>query len=234
MPRPVFVSYSQSDREPAFGLVSRLESAGIDCWIAPRDMSPAADWAAEIIDAIAAARVMVLVFSRSTNDSPQVRREVERAVHHRVAILPFRVEDVLPSKSLEYFLSTQHWLDAFPPPIEPHYARLAEYLRTLLGVTAPVASASAATGSYAALAVTPAPSGTIGSVPVPIDAAHLKRFETELAEYIGPLARHLVKRAAASAAGAEALILQLGTEIEPEADRRRFINACRQYLRAGR
>ena len=110
-----------------YELVARVESMGIQCWIAPRDITPAADWAEEIIDAIAAARVMVLVFSASANDSPQVRREVERAVHSGVSCLPFRVEDVLPSKSLEYFLSTQHWLDAFPQPREPHYAMLCTY-----------------------------------------------------------------------------------------------------------
>ena len=93
-----------------------LEAQGLKCWIAPRDISPSADWAAEIIDAISAARVMLLVFSASSNRSPQVRREVERAVHKGVTVLPFRIEDVLPSKSLEFFLSAQHWLDAFPPP----------------------------------------------------------------------------------------------------------------------
>jgi len=236
-PRRVFVSYSQSDREPAFGIVSRLEGAGIDCWIAPRDVTPAADWAAEIVEAITAARVMVLVFSASTNDSPQVRREVERAVHHRVAVLPFRIADVLPSKSLEYFLSSQHWLDAFPPPLEPHYGRLIDHVRAFLesGPAAPAASGSyatpaTATGSYA---TPPAPSGT-GTVPALIDPAQLRRFEVELAGYIGPLARHLVKRAAASAAGPESLIVMLGTEIESEADRSRFLGACRQFLRTGK
>ncbi len=234
--RPVFVSYSQTDRQPAFGIVARLEACGIDCWVAPRDVKPAADWAAEIVEAIAAARVMVLVFSSSTNDSPQVRREVERAIHRRVAVLPFRIEEVLPSKSLEYFLSSQHWLDAFPPPLEPHYARLTEHVRAFLSTEPP----PAATGSY------PISPGTTGTFPAPsqpaatgtvaalIDPAHLRRFETELAGYIGPLARHLVKRAAASAAGAEALIVQLGAEIESETDRRRFVNACRQFLRTGK
>jgi len=37
-----------------------------------------------------------------------VRREVQRAVHKQVDILPFRIEDVMPSKSLEFFLSAQH------------------------------------------------------------------------------------------------------------------------------
>jgi len=235
--RRVFVSYSQSDREPAFGIVSRLEGAGIDCWIAPRDVTPAADWAAEIVEAITGARVMVLVFSASTNDSPQVRREVERAVHHRVAVLPFRIADVLPSRSLEYFLSSQHWLDAFPGPLEPHYTRLIEHVRAFLGSETP---APAATGSYSApgtatgsFAAPPSPAAT-GTVPALIDAAQLRRFEAELAGYIGPLARHLVKRAAASAAGPESLIVMLGTEIESETERSRFVNACRQFLRTGK
>jgi hypothetical protein len=225
-PRPVFVSYSQPDREAAFGVVTRLESSGIECWIAPRDVTPAADWAAEIVEAIAAARVMVLVFSSSTNDSPQVRREVERAVHRRVAVLPFRIENVLPSRSLEYFLSSQHWLDAFPPPLEPHCVRLTEYLQALLRAP-PAAAATAASGTYPAAAL---PTAT-GTVPALFDAAQLRRLEGELAGYIGPLARHLVKRAAATAAGAEALIVQLGAEIESETERRRFVNTCRQFLR---
>jgi hypothetical protein len=114
--REVFVSYSQPDYACAMELVARVESEGIDCWVAPRDIAPSADWAAEIIDAISNSRVMILVFSASSNDSPQVRREVERAVHKNVCVLPFRIENVVPSKSLEYFLSSQHWMDAFPPP----------------------------------------------------------------------------------------------------------------------
>jgi len=213
--RAVFVSYSQPDRAPALGLVTHLEAHAIDCWVAPRDVEPGSDWAAQIIEAIAAARVMVLVFSASANASPQVRREVERAVHRRVAVLPFRVEDVLPSSSLEYFLSSQHWLDAFPPPLEPHYARLGAYLKSLL---------AAGTGAE------PAAAAGAAREAVP-SAAALKRVELELARYIGPVARHLVNRVAARTFGLEALIGELGAEIESEADRRAFVVACRQALR---
>ena len=215
MGRAVFVSYSQPDRAPALGLVTHLEAHAIDCWVAPRDVEPGSDWAAQIIEAIAAARVMVLVFSASANASPQVRREVERAVHRRVAVLPFRVADVLPSSSLEYFLSSQHWLDAFPPPLEPHYARLGAYLKSLL---------AAGTGAE------PAAAAGAAREAVP-SAAALKRVELELARYIGPVARHLVNRVAARTFGLEALIGELGAEIESEADRRAFVVACRQALR---
>lgn len=224
-PREVFVSYSQSDHDSAHDLVARVESMGIQCWIAPRDITPVADWAEEIVDAIAAARVMVLVFSASANDSPQVRREVERAVHRGVSILTFRVEDVLPSKSLEYFLSTQHWLDAFPQPLEQHYAMLCTYLTTILGddrsVTMPEAKASGA-ASLSAQALHSAPASHA------VDAAELQQIEAHLAGFVGPVAKHLVRRAATRVQGMDELIAQLGTEIESERDRRLFISACRQ------
>lgn len=235
--RAVFVSYSLSDRDTATGLVGYLEAHGIECWVAPRDVSPGGDWAAEIVDAIAAARVMVLVFSASANTSPQVRREVERAVHREVVVLPFRVADVLPSRSLEYFLSSQHWLDAFPPPMEPHYARLCAYLKSLLE-SAPAALdrpesghavVPAANGAGAAAA---SATGRTAPAAAP-SAAQLQCLERELARYIGPLARHLVQRAARRAAGIEELIHDLGAEIDSEADRRQFISASLRSVGAG-
>jgi TIR domain len=224
-PRPVFVSYSQSDRDAAYGIVAHAEAAGIECWVAPRDITPGTDWAEEIVGAIATARIMVLVFSASANSSPQVRREVERAVHRRVAVLPFRIEDVLPAKSLEYFLSSQHWLDAFPPPLEPHFARLNAYLKSFLG-----RAASASGAATAATDRNPLRPATA----VELSAASLKRIESELARHIGPMARHLVNRAAARAGGLDALIHELGAEIESEADRRAFVNATRNAVRRER
>ena len=47
-----------------------------------------------IIDAINGARVFVLVFSGNANSSPQIEREVERAVSKGVPIVPVRIEDV--------------------------------------------------------------------------------------------------------------------------------------------
>src|SRR6202161_1035811 len=185
MVRDVFVSYSQPDYGCAMELVGHIEGEGINCWIAPRDIAPSADWAAEIIDAISNSRTMILVFSANSNDSPQVRREVERAVHKQVSILPFRIENVLPSKSLEYFLSAQHWMDAFPPPREVHYARLCAYLKAQRGQAAPNAAATQ-----------PAP--ILGAAPAaaPLDPAEVARIERLLAGYIGPIAKHLVKTAA--------------------------------------
>ena len=220
MAHDLFVSYSQPDREAAFALVQRLEARGISVWIAPRDVSPAADWAAEIIDAISNARLMVLVFSGNSNDSGQVRREVERAVHKQLPILPFRIEDVLPSKSLEYFLSTQHWMDAFPAPLEPHIDRLCDYLDTALGghVAHDLPAEHRASQSPATVEITH-PAGSV-------NAAHLRLLETELAKRIGPVAGHLVRRAAQGGGDLDALARRLAPEIDGEQERRIFLEAC--------
>ena len=216
MAREVFISYSQPDYDCALELVARIEREGIDCWIAPRDIAPSADWAAEIIDAITSSRVMILVFSASSNDSPQVRREVERAVHKQVSILPFRIENVVPSKSLEYFLSSQHWMDAFPPPREAHYATLCAYLKNQLSKPESAAPDIAS----------PSPKPNLGGPP-PLDAAEMVRAERLLAGYIGPIARHLVKAAAARVSSLEELVVQLSKELETETDRHEFTRRWR-------
>ena len=76
---------------------------------------------------------MVLIFSSSANASMQIEREVERAVHKGVHIIPLRVEDTVPTKTLEYFISAPHWLDAMSTPLEQHIGRLAAAVKVLLG-----------------------------------------------------------------------------------------------------
>ena len=90
------------------------------------------EWGECIIDAIEQSRIMVLVFSANANTSPQIRREIERAVNHGVAILPMRIENVLPGKALEYFIGNVHWLDALTPPLEAHLKSLAGTIKMLL------------------------------------------------------------------------------------------------------
>jgi biotin transporter BioY len=132
MPHDVFVSYSSDDKATADAVCATLEHTGIRCWMASRDILPGTDWGGAIVDAINASRVMVLVYSAKANDSPQIKREVERAVNRGLAVIPFRIEDVPMSPTLEYFMSMPHWLDAFTPPLQDHLDRLAETTRLIL------------------------------------------------------------------------------------------------------
>jgi WD40 repeat protein len=132
MSHDVFISYSSKDKNAANAVCAVLERNGIRCWIAPRDVTPGMVWGAVIVGAIHGAKIMVLVFSGAANTSPQIEREVERAISKGIPVIPFRIEDVQPSDSLEYFISASHWLDAFTDPLEQHLEKLAKVVRQIL------------------------------------------------------------------------------------------------------
>jgi hypothetical protein len=132
MAHDVFISYASEDKTVADAVCAMLESHAVRCWIAPRDVLPGMAYGEAIIDAIRGCRVMVLVFSSKCNTSPHIPKEIERAVSSGVAVLPFRIEDVMPGRSLDYFIGSVHWLDALTPPLERHVERLAHNVQTLL------------------------------------------------------------------------------------------------------
>jgi hypothetical protein len=131
----VFISYPHQEKAMADATCAKLEAEGIRCWLAPRDIAPSADWAASIVDAIDGCRVMVLIFSAHTNRSRQVSREVQQAFDGEKPVIPFRIENVTPEKSLRYYMGSVHWLDALTPPVEQHLGRLASAVQALLKAT---------------------------------------------------------------------------------------------------
>lgn len=132
MAHDVFISYSSTDQHAALAVLHGLESAGVRCWMAPRDIQPGAIWAQAIMEGIANCRILVVVFSASANKSSHVINEVDAAVRKGAIIVPFRIEDVMPDGAMEYHLRTRHWLDALTPDLEQHTARLASQIRGLL------------------------------------------------------------------------------------------------------
>jgi tetratricopeptide (TPR) repeat protein len=132
MPHTVFVSYSSKDAHVANAVCEHLEQAGIPCWIAPRDVLPGSKYGAVLLEAIEESKLLVIVLSSHSNESPQVELEVERAVSKGMLVVPFRIDQAPLSKSLEYFLSASHWIDASTGPIEQHLAKLTSTIPILL------------------------------------------------------------------------------------------------------
>jgi len=120
MSHDVFLSYASSDRAAADQVCAALESRGVRCWMAPRNVLPGEDWGMAILAAIAAARCMVVVHSASTGNSVHVRNEVVTATSQRLAIVPVRVDEAPPGGALRLHLAAWHWLTACPPPIAAH------------------------------------------------------------------------------------------------------------------
>ena len=108
-----FISHAKTDQKKVQEIVSALEQRGFKCWVAPRDVRPGHSYGDEIIRGIERSRCFILALSKASNESPFVAREVERAISKRKPIFPLRIEDVEPSSSLELFISSTQWIDAF-------------------------------------------------------------------------------------------------------------------------
>ena len=128
----VFISYSSKDKPVADAVCASLEKNSIRCWIAPRDILPGEDFPRAIIKGINESTVLVLIFSANANASPQVTREVTKAVSKGIIIIPFRIEHTPMSESMEYLIGLPHWLDALTSPLEQHIDTLVRRVKTLV------------------------------------------------------------------------------------------------------
>ena len=134
MAHDVFISYSAKDQTTADAICEALEAQDISCWIAHRNVPFGASYPGAIIGAINSSRILILVFSSSSNSSNDVLHEVEKAFSNEIPIIPFRVENVQPSLDMQYFLSTPQWLNAITPPLEFHLERLVDSVGALLKI----------------------------------------------------------------------------------------------------
>jgi len=124
-----FISHADEDAVIAHDLCRHLERAGVPCWIAPRDVTPGQDYASEIVVGIESCSTFVLVLSAAANRSAFVRREVERAASKGKPMFPVRIEDVLPERALEFFVSSSHWIDAAEEPRDVQWERIARAIQ---------------------------------------------------------------------------------------------------------
>jgi hypothetical protein len=173
MPRDVFISHSAQDKKVAETICGALEQSGIRCWVAPRDVRPGHSFPGEITRAIQQSKVMLMIFSRHSNSSEQVLREVQLAVDCHVPIVRLRIEDIPLSDDLRYYLSTPHWLDALTHPVSKHIPAVAAAIRELLGPAAATSETAAATPQSPPAETVMKPSTVSGGQPSPVKRAHL-------------------------------------------------------------
>jgi formylglycine-generating enzyme required for sulfatase activity len=112
MDHSVFISYSSAEKAVADQICAFLETSGVGCWIAPRDIAPGADYPAAILAGIQQARAVVVVVSTASVTSPHILSEVGHAFSERKPIIPFRLSPADLPPDLDYFLSMSQWLDA--------------------------------------------------------------------------------------------------------------------------
>jgi TolB-like protein/Tfp pilus assembly protein PilF len=129
----VFISYASRDAAVAHELCAALESANLPCWIAPRDVRAGESYAAAIVHAISSCRLLVLILSKNSINSPHVLREIERACSKKRPVLSVLIDSTDLPPEFEYFVSSNHWLDVSGGPVKRIIPALIEAVRNPAG-----------------------------------------------------------------------------------------------------
>ncbi len=129
---PVFISYykgkdkSTKDRNVADKICSALESRGIRCWMAPRDVLPGDEDVKAMIDAVMQSKVLVLIFSLNADKSHWVKSEVRKALDEKITIIPFCIENGFDRSILGFMVGSSHRINAHTQPRRKHLDKLVE------------------------------------------------------------------------------------------------------------
>jgi tetratricopeptide (TPR) repeat protein len=175
----VFISYSSKDAKFARAICSALESRGLPCWFSGRDVGPGESFMDAIVNAIGAAKVMVLVFSENANNSDDIKREIVLASSAKLTLIPVRVEDVVPKGAFAYQLATRQWIDLFED-WEAQIERLAKWIAGATSATpGPQASAAPATSIPDSPAIDPDRQPQKEAVRVAEEVTQRKRDDAE-------------------------------------------------------
>lgn len=154
MTRPVFVSYASADRTEAEAIRDAVERRGIPCWMTPRDVPPGAVFGDAIVDAIEAAKVMLLVFSQAANNSDAIKKELMLAGQAEIDVIPLMIENIAPSGHFRYELATRQWINLFSA-WDAEMERLVAHLTTLVGPAAKPSEPAVAVADQPPTAVVP-------------------------------------------------------------------------------
>jgi hypothetical protein len=129
--RSVFISHASKNFKVADEIRGILETRGVSCWIAPRDIAPGQQYGTSIIDGISNSSIFLLLLTNESNLSSAVQNEVERAFGYQKTIIPVRISDVKPGKEIEFFVSNAQWVDAIYQPLKRRMDQVAAIVQAI-------------------------------------------------------------------------------------------------------
>ena len=116
--RDIFISYSSKNFDEAVTIRDELKRNGFTCWMAPEDIRAGENYAEEIMLGLKAATMVVLVFSKDSQESIYVTNEIKTAFDMKKPIIAYKIDETLPVGKMEFYLKNKQWIDA---SIKPSY-----------------------------------------------------------------------------------------------------------------
>jgi hypothetical protein len=229
----IFISFSSKDDAVARAVVQFLEAQGLKCWISLRDILPGQNYQESIVLALEQAKNIVFLFSKSSNASAEVKKELSLAERLEKPVFPLRLSPITPSGALRYELATRQWIDIFPDRKQA-LRKLVETIRNVPHDPAEGDAARASTVDSASARKELAAAKTIAQAerrPVIMPGSQeLEAIRALLARHIGPIAKILAQKAAAEARAPDDLCERLAAYVTAPSDRAAFLEARRWRL----
>jgi hypothetical protein len=88
----IFISYSHADAQFATKLTQDLESEGYDTWLDRTDIKTGTRWDDEVAKGLAASQVLIVLLSKASTASQNVKDEIGYAIDHDRRIVPLLLE----------------------------------------------------------------------------------------------------------------------------------------------
>ncbi len=122
--KQVFVSYTSTDKQIAYEIVEYLESTGISCFIAPRDVEGGKAYASILMKALEECNLVLLIASEAINTSEHVLNEVDVIIEKGKPLLPIFIEDFKLGDDYRYYLGRKQWVVAYPEHISKYFDKI--------------------------------------------------------------------------------------------------------------
>jgi TolB-like protein len=101
----IFISYSTQDRTKATKLCDNFRARGYSVWMDETNISAATQWSSEIVRAIEASSVFIILLSHSSVGSHNVIKELSLASEKKKHIIPVELEPTEIPHDLQYQLA---------------------------------------------------------------------------------------------------------------------------------
>jgi TPR repeat protein len=150
----IFISHSSKDQKVARTICTALENRGLTCWVYSRNIQPGQNFQEQIVRAIRAAKIMVLVFTANANSANEIKKELAIASQNNLVVVPVRIEDVIPNEAFAYEFATRQWIDLFED-WESSITRLTDLIASTSDDQPSADQAKAGSGSTGDLAAPP-------------------------------------------------------------------------------
>jgi hypothetical protein len=249
--RSIFINYRRNDSEGEAGrlfddLTSRYSDESVFMDVAA--IEPGKDFRIAIDESVASCTVLLAIIGldwldskdpegRKRLDNPNdfVRIELATALQRNIPVIPVLVRgarmpraEQLPEELKE--LAFRNAVDLTHARWKTDVLVLIRALGHYIDVSAPVPPGLKDNDTRQLQQEVPDGTTNFKGAPATpaVDPLTIERVSRELAVYIGPIAEVVVKRAAKRSCSAEEVYAKAAEEIESDADRAKFLRACRK------